>query len=321
MGRAVLTLATGKPAYVRMAVNLARSFAWWHRDAAIRFSLATDQPERIPADLAGVEVITLKPGQFGSGFSPKLHLDRLAIEEQTLFVDADCLCVGALGRVFDLFAGHAVSVVGGFIADGEWFGDVASVCRRFGVSRLPKFNGGIYYLEKGAVGSRVYATARELQPRYDEIGLVRLRGQPNDELLLAIAMALHRQTAIPDDGTILSDPHSCPGELRLDVLAGGSRLINPPPPHPQHRTWNPLGETRPVLVHFLGGHTAAYPYRREELRLELARARGWPVWAANCTAAVVRSAPLLSVSAAKRVLRPAYHRLFGPRAVMASDRA
>jgi hypothetical protein len=178
--KAVLTLATGKPIYIQMAINLARSFKWWHRNSSIRFVLATDQKQLIPPDLQDVEIIELKPGQYGHGFSPKLHLDKVAPAPKTLFVDADCLCVGSLESTFDRFAERPVSVVGTTISEGEWFGNVAAICQRFDLKALPKFNGGVYYLEKGEISDRVYATARELEPQYDEIGLVRLRDRPND---------------------------------------------------------------------------------------------------------------------------------------------
>ena len=40
--RAVLTIATGKWVYLNMAIALARSFLWWHRDSSIEFYIATD---------------------------------------------------------------------------------------------------------------------------------------------------------------------------------------------------------------------------------------------------------------------------------------
>lgn len=319
--RAVLTLATGKPFYIRMAVNLARSFKWWHKNSLIRFFIATDQKEHIPRDLQDIEIIELKPAQYGQGFSPKLYLDKLAPADQTIFIDADCLCTGPLEPAFDRFAGHAVSVVGGAISEGEWFGDVAAVCRQFGVSALPKFNGGLYYLEKCEERNRVYATVRELESRYDEIGLVRLRNRANEELLMAIAMALHNQKPIPDDGSISGNPLDCAGELSVDVVRGKSKLINSPQPDPMHRLWHPFAEARPLLVHFLGHHATTYPYKREELRLALAIARGWPIWAAYAWVALFCSAPLLVSRTVKNILRPLFHQFFGPRPVSISERA
>jgi len=49
--RYVLTIATGKKTYINMAVNLARSFLWWHKNSNIQFQLVTDQPAFIPADI------------------------------------------------------------------------------------------------------------------------------------------------------------------------------------------------------------------------------------------------------------------------------
>ncbi|MEE3715173.1 hypothetical protein V2H45_00275 [Tumidithrix elongata RA019] len=318
--RSVLTIATGKPIYIQMAVNLARSFKWWHKDSSIKFAIATDQKELIPPDLPDIQIIELQPGQYGQGFSPKLHLDKLAPADRTLFVDADCLCVGSLEFVFERFAGHAVSVVGGTISQGEWFGDVKAVCASFGLISLPKFNGGVYYLEKGEESCKVYATARELEPRYDEIGLVRLRNRPNDELLMAIAMASHCQTPIPDDGSIMGDPQACPGRLLVDVLRGESKLSNPPVPHSMHQAWYPFTEISPVLVHFLGHHTTIYPYKREELRLALTSGQNWPIWLADAFSTLSISFPLLTKRVFKDILRPFYHKLFGNRAVSVSDR-
>jgi hypothetical protein len=323
ISRAVLTIATGKPSYVQMAINLARSFKWWHKNSSIQFVVATDQKNLIPPDLLSIKIIELQPGQYGQGFSPKLHLDQVAPAEHTLFIDADCLCVGSLEPIFEQFAGHAVSAIGGTISRGEWFGDIAAVCQKFGVPALPKFNGGIYYLEKGEVSHQVYTTARKLEPQYDKIGLVRLRNHPNDELLLAIAMALHNQTVIPDDGSILSDPQACPGDLSIDVLRGKSQLVNPRKPHPKHQDWYPFNKVHPCVVHFLGGHTMGLPYKGEALRLNLLLNKGWPLWAIDALATILYSLPHLFVRSTdliKNYLRPTYHRFFGVREIPVSDR-
>src|SRR6266851_6927323 len=90
---AVFTIATGKPVYLEMAVALARSFRRWHRGDDIRFFLATDKDRsQLPPDLADLDLIPLKPGQYGAGFTAKLYLDHIAPAERSLFIDADCLC-------------------------------------------------------------------------------------------------------------------------------------------------------------------------------------------------------------------------------------
>lgn len=274
----------------------------------------------MPPDLTWAKMLHLKAGEFGEGFSPKLSLDQLAPADQTLFIDADCLCTRNVGFVFDRCAGRPVTVVGGEIREGEWFGNVKDVCRRFGVEALPKFNGGIYYLERGEMASRVYARARELETEYDSLGLVRLRGRPNDELLLAIAMAVHGLTAVPDDGTILSSPFECPGDLSIDVIRRRASLTNPPPPDPRHRDWYPFHRVQPAVVHFLGDFHCGWQYRREAMRVLFA-ARGLVgKWIGRILSVLVVEWPGRLQCFLKNGLRPLYHRFFGTREVKRSER-
>lgn len=319
--RSVLTIATGKVSYLNMAANLARSFFWWHPNEEISFYLATDHPEKIPSDVrAKAHIIDIAPNQYGTGFTPKLYLDQLAPTARTLFIDADCLITGNLLPVFEKFSGKAVSVVGGYIADGEWFGDIASICQHYKVAALPKFNGGIYYVEKGETASKVYHTARELEPQYDTIGFRRLRNKPNDEVLVALAMALHGQKVVADDGTIMSDPQACPGKVTIDVLRGYSHLTNPAAPHPQHQHWYPFEQVKPVVVHFLGGHTSTYPYTREVLKLKLAVYKKWPLLPVRVWAWQSVAVPAIAKEFFKNTFRPVYRHLFGYRKVKTSDR-
>ncbi|MDF2434010.1 MAG: hypothetical protein JWP44_3641 [Mucilaginibacter sp.] len=318
--RSVLTLATGKPIFVEMAINLARSFFWWHPDSDINFQLVTDQEDQLPEDLKDkVQIIKVKPGEFGKAFSPKLHLDKLITSDRTLFVDSDCLLFGKLDNVFEQFRGHSVSVIGSYIENGEWFGDIEKVCKTYNVPHIPKFNGGIYYLEKGEAARSVYATARELEERYDEIGFVRLRNSPNDEVLMALAMQLHKQTPIKDDGSIMSDPQACPGGYHIDVISGKSWLYNPPAPHKLHQEWYPFERVSPLVFHFLGYYTAHYPYKRETYRLYKA-ITGSSMKLTNFIALITIELPARIKNTAKNILRPVYHLLFGIRKVKPSRR-
>jgi hypothetical protein len=318
--RAVFTIAMGKQIYIDMAAALTRSFKLWHRDNEIEFFLATDRtPAQLPKDLAKINLIHLEPGQFGTGFTPKLYLDRIAPADLSLFVDADCLCVGHLGKAFARFSGHAVSVVGRVVNDGEWFGDVASICRTFDIPRMPRFNGGIYYLERGPLCQSVYNTARSLLPKYDDIGFRRLRGQPNDEVILSIAMALHGQTPVPERGDIMNSLLAAPGGIKIDVFKGNALLRNPKD-HSQHNQWYELEELRPKLVHFLGSELNQYPYDREIARLRLVCARKWPIWLATAWTSLCISLPHYVAVQAKKLLRPLYHAAFGSRRVRISSR-
>ena len=319
--KSVLTLAVGKQLYIDMAVALARSFYIWNKDAGIEFYIATDNKKLIAPDvLEWAKVIELRPGELGEGFSPKLHLDKIAPTSQTLFIDSDCLIVKPLSSIFDKMEGKAVSVVGNFISDGEWFGDVRSVCKKVGVDKIPKFNGGLYYLEKSETAAKVYAKARDLEPKYDEIGLVRLRNKPNDELLMALAMALYNLTPLEDTGNYMNDPLACPGKFQLNVFKGQSKLINPPFPNPLHQSWNPNHIVNPIIVHFLGYYTNKYPYTREAFKLKLVFQKGYNILLASMISAIVISIPFFIIESSKNLFRPLFHKLFGYRKIKKSNR-
>jgi hypothetical protein len=134
---------------------------------------------------------------------------------------------------------------------------------------------------------------------------------------MSLAMALHDQEAVPEDGTIMNSTLACPAGMEIDVLHGVSRLYNPED-HPEHNDWYELEEMNPVLVHFLGPETAQHPYRREAIRLRKVMRDGWPVWAADAWAALRFSMPWLAKEQTKDVLRPAYHALFGTRSIQKS---
>lgn len=313
-GRAVFTLALGKDVYFRMAFALARSFLRHGTGGGLDFVLVTDRPvsER-PPDLSMVRWIEVPPGTYGSGFCPKLYLDKLAPAEQSLFVDADCLVVRSLVEAFDVFAGKPVGVLGRAISSGEWFGDVATTVRRLGVPNMPRFNGGVYYLEPGVVCDAIYATARQLLPRYDELGFVRLRGSENDEVLMSAALAIHEVPPVLADGWIMHTAMEAPGGLEIDALMGSAVLYNPKG-HPKHFDWTPLERMEPAIVHFLGADPADHPYSTEIRALELV-AKGRSVWSARAWAVLTSSIPWLVIDWARSTLRPVYRRLYGVRAV------
>jgi len=317
--RAVLTIATGKPVYIQMAVNLARSFRHWHKDSSIQFALVTDQKHLIPDDLSDINVIEIEPGSYGKGFSTKLHLDSFAPAEQTLFIDADCLCYGPLEPVFDRFRGRPVSVVGELISDGECWGDVRSFCEQFSLDGISKFVGGIYYLERGEVASQVFATARRLESQYDEIGLRRLRGVPNEEPLVSIAMALHGQKPIPEDGSIKADLMFYPSKVEVDVFRGKASLWNLPGSSRYNPAW-PLRESHPLVVHFNCTFAERGYYAREAVRLYKVLNKGWPLPVADSYAYITQDIPDIMQESLKDLLRPMYRRVLGVRKVKKSNR-
>jgi len=303
-----------------MAANLARSFFWWHPDTDIIFRIVTDNKDLLPADvLKRVEIFSINAGEFGQGFSTKLHLDKLADEGQTLFIDSDCLVYGNLDPVFKKFEGHPVSVVGNYIATGEWFGDIGSVCKQFNIPHLPKFNGGVYYLEKSEAAERVYETARTLEKRYDEIGFVRLRHRPNDEVLMALAMELNRQVPIMDDGSILAEFVNFQSGIKSDLLNGTAELYNDAANPAYQENWH-LTIAKPALVHFLGHYNQITPYIKEVKQLKYVFTNKFRPNTAKLLTFFRVTLPFETKSYFKKTLRPVYHSLFGTRKIKISER-
>lgn len=313
----ILTLAAGKKIYADMAISLGLSVRHW--DPKYHFQIATDLPtEFFPKEL-DFEILRFPEGALGVGFSSKLRLDLITTSEKTLFIDGDCLVYGELDSIFDRFSGQPVSVVGGTISEGEWFGDVKSVLRKLGLKEMPKFNGGIYYLERGPVCSSVYARARELESQYDELGLVRLRGRPNDELLMALAMAEFGMKAIPDDGMIMGDLYSYSGIPSLNILRGRTLLRNPPKSSSIHRDWNPLSKANPLIVHFLGDAHNLPEYRADVLALNLYK-RGIPAFLSRFISCFLLLYPGKTKRFLKNLMRPYFHFIFGIRRINQSER-
>jgi hypothetical protein len=317
-GRSVLTIAVGKPIFLSLAVTLARSFVRWNKQTDIGFYIVTDRELRLDADLASIGLIRVRPDELGVGFECKLHLDKLAPTEQTLFIDADCLCFGNLTGVFERFRGRPVSVIGGTISSGEWFGDVGSVCRHFGLPSIPKFNGGVYYLEPGTRASGVYIRARQIVKEYEALGLKHLRGSPNDELVMSIAMALEGCCAIPDDGSITGDLCLCPVIDEIDVARGIARISNPPSGHPRHQAEYPSGPIQPIILHFLGDYCSHYAYKAARFVLALDRWVPLPTSCIQLLVDLTYRKPAVLLDQIRHRLRPWFHLTFGPRRVKQS---
>jgi hypothetical protein len=310
----VFTIAVGKPIYLRMACALARSFFRHNERAGIDFVIVSDRSvaER-PADLTAVRWVEVPSGAYGRGFTPKLHLDKLAPAPRSLFIDADCLVVRSLQPAFDAFQGRPVGVLGRPISAGEWFGDTAAIIKKLGVTAMPRFNGGIYYLEPGPTCTAVYETARQLLPRYDELGFIRLRGSENDEVLMASALAIQAIAPLVEDGTIMHTAMEGPGGMDIDVLSGRATLHNPRD-HPRHFDWMPLERMEPAIVHFLGADPADHPYRTEMRALELVANGSAPI-VARMRANITSAWPKLATQALRNTFRPAYRAAFGVRPV------
>jgi hypothetical protein len=303
-----------------MALALSRSYMMWNDCQNYPLYLFTDWTDKSCfQDLHGVHVVQLPTGQYGKGFSPKLHLDKIAPSPKSLFIDADCLVVGSVKKAFRNFNGHAVSAIGREIHDGDWFGDIEKICKIMQIPSMPRFNGGVYYLERGESCGRVFDKARELESQYDELGFLRLRGCPNDEVLISLAMALSGQSPIPERGDIMNSLMAGPAGVNIDVFHGTATLLNTKG-HPKHNPWYEQERLTPMIVHFAGCQPDHHPYADEILKMSLYYDWKMPKFIANVSVKLFVTWPAKIKTSLKEIFRPVYRMLFGVRALKSNPR-
>jgi hypothetical protein len=285
-GRGVLTIAHGSRRYLRMAQALARSLR--RHAPGLSLAVVTDAPGSHLLDLFDAR-LRFEPG-YGRGHAQKLNIDRYSPFDETLYIDVDSLVVDPLDEVWPLFAHTAVGVVGGSTRAGWWFGDIGALCTRLGVGEIPRFNGGFVFVRRSAEATAVFETARELMGRYAELGLQPMRsGAPNDEPVLACALALHHVAGITDGGRSSRTPIGIRGPLRIDVLGGGAAFTKEGVP------------VCPAVVHFCGWRSRGFHYQREALKLRLVDGLGLPPAATARAVSLVANPPYTLAAA---VFRP-----------------
>lgn len=317
MTKSVLTIATGKKYFIDLACNLIRSFLLWNEQTDIAFWLVTDRKELVPPKLAKkINTLEIQENQYGKGFETKLYLDRFAQTDQTLFIDADCLIYGDLTNVFDIFKGRFVSAIGDHIIEGDFFCDVTKMINQLELSYMPRFVGGVYYLEKSPITEKVFDFARSLKPRYDELGFIRLRGVENEEPLIALGMAKYNQKVVPEDGSIKADRMFFK-YCRTNILSGKAIFWNEDT-YPE-KVYFKIKQANPLIGHFNASFAENYEYSSENHRLKL-RSLGLPTVLSNLYTDIFILFPGKLQAIFKEALRPVYRIFFGFRSVKKSKR-
>ncbi|MFQ3586520.1 MAG: hypothetical protein SNJ74_09255 [Fimbriimonadaceae bacterium] len=236
MERLVFTVGRGSAKYAEMALGLGRSL-----------SLVGDQtPRAVLTDVPGYDWgrvfhRPIVPPNPRSALDKMLALD-LTDAERVLALDGDMLAFGKLDPIFEACAGMPFAVQGVWRSEGRWRGvEIAELCRRFGVDRIPKFNGGLVYYERTPETQRLIGRMREFEKNYGDLGFDLFRGNASEEICILLAMLdTGIGELIPEERDFMSTAVGIVGRLHMDVRRGECW-------HLAHRDRMRL--VRPILFH------------------------------------------------------------------------
>jgi hypothetical protein len=133
-------------------------------------------------------------------------------------------------------------------------------------------------------------------------------------------MAIEGCEALPDDGRISGDLFYYPVILELSTFLGNCRLLDPTPPNPSHQSWHVGGEIRPLIVHFLGHLNSSWEYNAQAKMLRMVFEDGISPAIASLLINWSYKYPAKVKFETKAMLRPIFHRLFGPRKLKPANR-
>lgn len=264
----VITFATNKPKYLNFAFNCARSVLLFND---INIYIVTNIEAPVPPDLnEKVFLIRPAPEHAAMGICIKLFTIDYVQTLHTLFIDADCLCYGDLNPIFEAAKPMSVTVAGNIVPSTNWVGDkfAKEMKVHWEIDKLIRFNGGMYYIKNNDTAKKIYATAQQITDNHQYGYDVVKKKHINEEAQLSIAMTLHHQTPIPDDGRFMTDLFTDHRPNILNILRGDRVLNNPAPPAAFHRPWYPK-QYSPIILHFGGASINSYPYNSQKILLAL----------------------------------------------------
>ena len=162
---------------------------------------------------------------------------------------------------FDLFKGSKAIAIGTeffFPNDTCAFANVKEVTQNLGIEKIPRFNGGIYYVSKSSIQQNILITARSFISNYKEQGFYSFREQgPADELLIGASIELLGHVNISDSGLLMRTPIGIIGNLNVDIFKGYSKF-------------NKSGHNvEPAIVHFADNLVNLPEYQREIRKLDI----------------------------------------------------
>ncbi|MBE9004866.1 hypothetical protein IQ259_07410 [Fortiea sp. LEGE XX443] len=256
--KGIITFAYGKPKFINMAKTLARSLRL--HSPTIPCAIVTDCQEDPELEKLFDHLIPFQP-EYGGNMKQKLYLDIYSPFQKTLYVDSDSIVVRDINFIFEAFQDRSFSLPGErYLTFGEqdpYIKDLDFILNHFGLTKLPKFNGGLYYFDKSETAQSMFDTTRSILANWEKLGFNVWRGDgPCDEPIVAIAMTLHNQTMFSDSGSMMRTPVGIRGSLDVDVINSKCTF----------QKYEKI--VSPAIVHFAGDWLQHPVYAREALKLQ-----------------------------------------------------
>lgn len=166
-----LTLATGAPFYLDLAMNLVLSLKL--NDPTRPVCIVTDRTMSIPESyrkfIDQITFMDAKPGFHGC--LNKLRINEVSPFDETMFVDSDCILLkNDMDRHWAKFQSPGFCSPGGKVTSGRWYGfDIAEVIKKLGIDYMRTLNSGVFYFRQGAEADHFFATALDLVENHKEL--------------------------------------------------------------------------------------------------------------------------------------------------------
>jgi hypothetical protein len=297
MSRSVLIIGTNSQKYLDFALNCAESIRFHNPKLKIYVGTNIKSKRIVP----GVHFIEIEDRIAKLYIETKLYLDTFLQTEETLYIDSDMICYGSLDPIFDACSKMDVTVLGKTVPLDEYWGiEGAKFAREtFHIDQSILFNGGLYFLRKSMLTTKIYNTAREVSERYDEYGFRRIQYDwKNEEEMVSIGMIANKQLPLND------------GELFVAgfVISRMPKIVNVLKGQIYYEDFGAgvpddvdVKVEKPLLFHFGGEHMNTFLYKSQVALLRLHKA-GFPTSMATLIVNVFINFPYQTYKAAKKAV-------------------
>ena len=219
--RGFVTIATGAEKYYRLAENLLQSYRY-HASDDTPFAIICDRETKETKNFD--KVILMESAN--CSYMDKLLLHRYTPYEETIFIDADSLFLSdPKGLWGDFTDADDVSCYGctyPLDSDKGWFCYGGCGVYKDRVDYVVSLHGGGYYIRKTELSKSIFEKAIELSENYHDYSFNGF-GEPADEPVLALSMAIHKCKPCDKSTRILFVP-SYRG--KLSVRPDGKLLVS-----------------------------------------------------------------------------------------------